>query len=413
MAKWIKCKTPGVRYREHTCRKHGVRADRYFSIRYKLAGKDKEEALGWASAGWTEQKAAEHLAELKKAHRTGDGERTLSEKRAKADKIRQEKEQLRQVQEKESITFGQVFEEHYWPHVKSYKTARVIATERSMYDKWMKADLANKSMKGIVPFHLEKIRKTLRDAGRSPRTQDLPIAMVRQVYNFALGSELYMGTNPAHQWKEQAKLKGRTQIKDAKRVRFLTEEEAATLLGALKKASRDVYDAALLSLYTGMRAGEIFTLTWSNVDFNTGILTLLDTKNGKTRAAYLTDRTTRMMQRRFANKKENDLVFPARGGNVTIRISNTYRKVVKDLGLNDGITDSRQKIVFHTLRHTFASWLVQQGTDLYTVKELMGHKSLAMTERYAHLAPEGLRAAVNKFDQGKRGTVALNAICRV
>ena len=68
--------------------------------------------------------------------------------------------------------------------------------------------------------------------------------------------------------------------------------------------------------------------------------------------------------------------------------------MVKALSLNDGITDPRDRVVFHTLRHTFASWLAIQGTPIYTIKELMGHKTLAMTERYSHLIPDAKRQAV-------------------
>ena len=64
MAKWIKTNFPGVRYREHPTRKHGKRRDQYFTIRYKLAGKDREEGLGWASENWTAAKAYDRLKEL-------------------------------------------------------------------------------------------------------------------------------------------------------------------------------------------------------------------------------------------------------------------------------------------------------------------------------------------------------------
>ncbi len=71
MAKWIKTNFPGVRYREHPTRKNGVRRDQYFTIRYKLAGKDREEGLGWASENWTATKAYERLKELKENKKKG------------------------------------------------------------------------------------------------------------------------------------------------------------------------------------------------------------------------------------------------------------------------------------------------------------------------------------------------------
>ena len=65
---------------------------------------------------------------------------------------------------------------------------------------------------------------------------------------------------------------------------------------------------------------------------------------------------------------------------------------------NNGVTDPRQKITFHTLRHTFASWLAINGTPILTIKELLGHQSLAMTERYSHLSPDHKRQAVDGIE---------------
>jgi len=66
------------------------------------------------------------------------------------------------------------------------------------------------------------------------------------------------------------------------------------------------------------------------------------------------------------------------------------------------VQDPRMKVCFHTLRHTFGSWLVMAGVPIYTVKELMGHKTLAMTERYAHLAAEAQRQAVKEIEKVAR-----------
>lgn len=75
---------------------------------------------------------------------------------------------------------------------------------------------------------------------------------------------------------------------------------------------------------------------------------------------------------------------------------------MEGLGLNDGITDRRQKVVAHTLRHTFASWHVMAGTDIYTLKELLGHSVIQMTERYSHLAPAALQNATRGFEKAAK-----------
>jgi site-specific recombinase XerD len=77
----------------------------------------------------------------------------------------------------------------------------------------------------------------------------------------------------------------------------------------------------------------------------------------------------------------------------------SFFEFLVELGFNNGITDPRQKVVAHTLRHTFASWHVMAGTDIYTLKELLGHSVIQMTERYSHLAPEALQNATRGFER--------------
>ena len=128
-----------------------------------------------------------------------------------------------------------------------------------------------------------------------------------------------------------------------------------------------------------------------------GVLPLPEWDNKKSRYAYFTPEIEGVLIDRNRDQGEQDLVFPSRIGGTRVAVSAVFKRVVEEVGLNSGITDSRQKVVFHTLRHTFASWLVQKGTPLYTVAELMGHTSLAMTTRYAHLAPDNMRKAVDSI----------------
>mgnify|MGYP000530601566 CR=1 FL=1 len=98
----------------------------------------------------------------------------------------------------------------------------------------------------------------------------------------------------------------------------------------------------------------------------------------------------------------NHRIFKNRKGGKITEISNSFSRAVKQLGFNDGITDTRQRVTFHTLRHTFASWLAIEGTPILTIKELLGHKTLAMTERYSHLIPDAKKEAISIIDKRMR-----------
>jgi integrase len=100
--------------------------------------------------------------------------------------------------------------------------------------------------------------------------------------------------------------------------------------------------------------------------------------------------------RKAARGKTGARVFPGVKGEAR-DISKSFAALVRKLGMNEGATDRRNQIVFHTLRHTFASWLAMAGTDILRIKTLMRHKTLAMTERYAHLIPDATKAAVHNL----------------
>jgi integrase len=133
-------------------------------------------------------------------------------------------------------------------------------------------------------------------------------------------------------------------------------------------------------------------------------VTLLDTKNSKTRTAYLNDKSKAILKAR-PRGTPNELVFPARGGGKIIQISDAFNRAIDKLEWNKDVEDRRQKVTFHTLRHTFASWLVEDGTDLFTVKELLGHADYAMAARYSHVGAENLRSAVNRLSKPRQGEV--------
>jgi len=272
------------------------------------------------------------------------------------------------------------------------KNKKSIDREKLLFERYILPSIGNKLISVITKIDVEKMAKIMLDNGLSPRTAQYAAAVLRHMLNKAVDMG-YLKVNPLVRLK--------TPTKDNRRIRFLTKEEASALLAELKKRSQQTYEIAYLSLYTGMRAGEIFNLKWSDIDFNNDIIHIKDPKSGENRTAYMTKSIKQLLNERYNRLKPNsdELVFKARNGGKITRISKAFERAVKKLGLNDGITDPRDKVVFHTLRHTFASWLAIQGTPIYTIKELMGHKTLAMTERYSHLIPDTKREAVKKLEK--------------
>jgi len=386
--KFVKSKFPGVRYREHPTRRHGVKPDRYFRIRYKLDGVDREEGLGWASQGWTEQKASARLAELKEAQRTGQGAVTLAERRANAKEERQARQESDEQKVREALTFNDFFTAHYAPHACQDKKACSFRREDSLFRNWISTAIGSRPLRKIGVVDLERLKRTMVGGGLKPRTIEYALAVVRQVFNHARRTGFYDADSPT-------KLVKKPRVNNA-RLRYLEHVEADRLLAELAGISADIHDLALLSLHSGLRFGEAAALTWSNVDFSKGLLTLLDTKHGD-RQVPMTSQAKAMLEARSEHTRAG-LVFPSRVGSPRGRISKTFMAAVDALGLNEGRQDSRERLCFHSLRHTFASWHVMAGTDLYTLGKLMGHKTPTMTARYGHLSPEGAARATRAFE---------------
>jgi integrase len=182
-----------------------------------------------------------------------------------------------------------------------------------------------------------------------------------------------------------------------RRERFLTREEAHVLLTELKNTDPQLYNLALIGLHTGMRAGEIFALKWIHIDTENGLIHVADPKSGRARKCVMTP-TIKELFLSLPQTTPSDLVFLSRNGGPIKEVSNAFSQVVKRLGFNNGITDARQKVTFHTLRHTFASILALRNTPILAIKELLGHQSLAMTERYSHLFPDQKKVAVEGIE---------------
>ncbi|MBC8466694.1 MAG: tyrosine-type recombinase/integrase [Deltaproteobacteria bacterium] len=396
MSKWINA-GQGIEYRKHKSKRHGVKFDRYFRGRYTVNRKTVTIGFGWESGGWTQVKCLSELESLKMAAKEGGAEPvTLREKQEQSEKKREVEREKSKREAAENITFGQFFEETYWPVSQSSKKKESFRKEWGHFNNWIKPVVGDLPFKGISQIQAEKIKRNMQKKKRSPRTIEYVLATFRQVWNLAREEGLTFVDSPSKKVKIHKP--------DNERKRYLTDDEADSLLDALRVKSEQVYQISLLSLDSGCRFSEAVRLTWRGIDIEKGIITYSDTKMSggtKSRVVPMTARL-KVLFESMPRGGNQDLVFPDKKGYVQEKISHSFYRVVNKLKLNKGITNPRDKVVFHTFRHTYASNLVESGVDLYPVQRLLGHSNSKMTERYSHLSSDTLKAAVEKMEEAKR-----------
>jgi integrase len=172
-----------------------------------------------------------------------------------------------------------------------------------------------------------------------------------------------------------------------RRLRYLSKEECQALINSCEPHLKPI---VVVALNTGMRKGEILNLKWENVDLRHGFILLEITKNNERREILINETLKNCLQS-ITRRLDVPYVFYDKA---TGKPYKDVRRSFATACRRAGIRDFR----FHDLRHTFASHLVMAGVDITTVKELLGHKSLTMTLRYAHLAPSHKVKAVGVLD---------------
>jgi integrase len=136
-----------------------------------------------------------------------------------------------------------------------------------------------------------------------------------------------------------------------------------------------------------MRRGEIFNLKWEHIDFSEKIILVKHTKSGKTREIPISDRLYQLLIGLSRSKGNSEYVFPNPDtGRPYIDVKKSFKFSCKKAGISD--------LRFHDLRHTFASRLVKAGVDLITVRDLLGHFSVRVTQRYTHSCMDQKKRAI-------------------
>jgi len=364
---WIKTRFQGVRYRESQDRRIRVkghyRPDRCFYIYYKVSGQSINEKIGWESEGLSGEQARDIRGTI-------------------TSNIRKKKE---------NVPFS-VLAENYIDLLK--RDRKSWKPDASRYRNHISPELADTPIKDIDRFVVTRLRAGLQKKGLAPKSIFLVLTLIRAMFNKAPLWGLHTAENPV---SEASRLDDKfLEVPDNNRTRYLTNEEARTLLESLATKSTDVHDMAFLSLYTGMRAGEILKLQWRDIDFKSSLIRIRNPKNDETRSAFITPEIKEILLNREAGENQ-EYLFVSKNGSQVAEVSNTFERTIAELGFNDGVEERLDKVVFHSLRHTFGSWLAQNGEPLQVISDLLGYKDLKMTRRYAKLSPGQKRDAVLKL----------------
>ncbi len=188
------------------------------------------------------------------------------------------------------------------------------------------------------------------------------------------------------------------------RVRWITREEAEALVSAAASEPKAPHlaDFIRLALNTGCRWDELLRLEWRRVDLQAGLMHLEGhhTKNGKRRSVPLNGPARESILARAGFRErhcpDSPWVFCNKDGDRVQSIKRSWATACRRAGIKD--------FRIHDLRHTCAAWLVSIGVHLTEIRDLLGHSTIQMTERYAHLAPENVRAAVTLLEVKTDGT---------
>ena len=237
-------------------------------------------------------------------------------------------------------------------------------------------EFETKNIQKITTWQIEKY-KVKRKEEVKPGSVNCELALLKHIYTKAIEWGRCK-ENPAKRIKL---LKG-----VGKRLRFLMPDEIQTLLSNCPDPIKPIVTVAL---HTGARKGELRNLKWDEVDFNLGIISLIDTKNGERRDIPMNETVKAILK---GMDRKGDYVFCKEDGQGFVTVKNLFKTALRKSGIED--------FHFHDLRHTFASNLVmQEGVELNDIRALLGHKKMDMTLRYAHLLPKHKTRVVNRLDQ--------------
>lgn len=249
--------------------------------------------------------------------------------------------------------------------------------------KWFKARIGDRKLSAITVADLNELKINLAQ-GRAPATVNRYLSSLSAIYSCAADEWEWLEYSPMRKVKNLKEPRGR--------VRFLSEDERTALLGACQAdMDRFTYPFVVLALSTGARAGELQRLTWKDMDLVNGRGVLHNTKNGDRRAIAIKGHALDEIKKLSKVRRiDSPWVFPSPEGTEPWNYRHAWYRVLDAAQLKD--------FRFHDLRHTAASYLAMNGASLPEIAGVLGHKTLAMVQRYTHLSDEHISGAVESMN---------------
>ncbi|MBV5301290.1 MAG: site-specific integrase, partial [Methylococcales bacterium] len=203
------------------------------------------------------------------------------------------------------------------------------------------------------------------------------------------------------EWLESSPMMKVQKPKESRgRVRFLDDDERARFLDACKASpNKTLYICVILAMSTGMRQAELMTLEWRDVILKDGFLILHETKNGERRRVALSGHGLDLLKEHGKIKRiDTPLLFPSKAiPSQPIDLRKAFENATKAANI--------ENFKWHDIRHCAASYLAMNGASLNEIAEVLGHKSLAMVKRYAHLSDSHVSSVVASMNNKLFGGV--------
>jgi len=249
------------------------------------------------------------------------------------------------------------------------------------YNKHLAPTFGKSNLATLKKDDIQKFRQNLQGEGKAQNTINGIIQLMSAIINYSIKDKELKLINPCI---GVGKL-----TTDSDRQRYLSIDEVQKLFNALKADSRALLFVKL-ALSTGGRLQSILNIRKLDLDLERNTITLKDFKNNDTYNGFIDDKLKAMLKALTRTLKATDYIIGGKATPLSVNaLSVTLRPTLNTL-FNEGLdtSDSKNRVVIHTLRHTFASHLAINGTPIFTVQKLMNHKDIKMTMRYAKLAPD-------------------------